>query len=72
MRDEINFGHNGEATASRQAFQALTPSQQDDVIEFLKSLQVLPPGTCLVVDERGNCPEDGNSGMHQDRRSPCD
>jgi CxxC motif-containing protein (DUF1111 family) len=62
MRDEINFGHNGEATSSRQAFQALTPSQQDDVIEFLKSLQVLPPGTrCLVVDERGNCPEDGNN-----------
>jgi CxxC motif-containing protein (DUF1111 family) len=56
MRDEINVGHNGEATASRVAFQALQPSQQDDVIEFLKSLQVLPPGTrCLVVDEHYNC-----------------
>ena len=69
----ITLGRLWAGNASRQAFQALTPSQQDDVIEFLKSLQVLPPGTpCLVVDERGNCPEDGNSGMHQDRRSPCD
>ena len=56
MRDEINFGHNGEATASRLAFQALGPSQQDDVIEFLKSLQVLPPGTpCQMVDDHFNC-----------------
>lgn len=58
MRDEINFGHNGEASASRAAFQALTPSQQDSVIEFLKSLQVLPPGTaCLTVDEKLKCPK---------------
>ena len=56
IRDEINFGHNGEATASRLAFQALSPSQQDDVIEFLKSLQVLPPGTrCQTVDDRFHC-----------------
>jgi hypothetical protein len=56
IRDEINFGHNGEATASRLAFQALSPSQQDHVIEFLKSLQVLPPGTpCRTVDDDFNC-----------------
>ena len=56
VRDEINFGHNGEATASRLAFQALRASQQDNVIEFLKSLQVLPPGTpCLTVDDDFNC-----------------
>jgi hypothetical protein len=56
MREAINLGHNGEATASRRAFQALSSSQQDEVVEFLKSLQVLPPGTrCLVVDEHGNC-----------------
>ena len=56
VRDEINLGHNGEATASRLAFQALSASQQDYVIEFLKSLQVLPPGTpCLTVDENFNC-----------------
>jgi hypothetical protein len=56
MREAINLGHNGEATPSRLAFQALTSSQQDEVVEFLKSLQVLPPGTrCLVVNEHGHC-----------------
>jgi hypothetical protein len=56
MREAITLGHNGEATATRVAFQALASSQQDDVIEFLKSLQVLPPGTpCLVVDEKNRC-----------------
>jgi hypothetical protein len=58
MREAINLGHNGEATASRRAFQGLSSSQQDAVIEFLKSLQVLAPGTqCLVVNEHGNCPD---------------
>jgi hypothetical protein len=58
MREAINLGHNGEATASRWAFQALSSSQQDVVIEFLKSLQVLAPGTqCLVANEHGNCPD---------------
>ena len=56
MREAINLGHNGEATGSRRAFQALSSSQQDEVVEFLKSLQVLPPGTrCLVVNEHSNC-----------------
>jgi hypothetical protein len=46
--------HNGEALRSRQAFDSLTSSDRDNVIEFLKSLQVLPPGSrSLVVDERG-------------------
>jgi hypothetical protein len=50
--------HNGEALASRLAFDALTPEQRNEVIEFLKSLQVLPPGAkSLVVDERGNAKE---------------
>ena len=48
------LAHAGEAAASTAAFNALTPYEQDCVIEFLKSLQVLPPGTrYLVVDERG-------------------
>jgi hypothetical protein len=47
--------HNGEALAERQAFDALSPDQRDALIEFLKSLQVLPPGSrSLVVDEHGN------------------
>ena len=58
MREAINLGHNGEATMARLAFQALPAPQQDAVIEFLKSLQILPPGTpCRVVDERNNCRE---------------
>ena len=44
--------HAGEALASRQAFEALSEYEQDSIIEFLKTLQVLPPGTKhLVVDE---------------------
>jgi cytochrome c553 len=56
MREAITLGHNGEAKTARLAFLALTPFQQDELIEFLKSLQVLPPGTpCLVVDDRMHC-----------------
>jgi CxxC motif-containing protein (DUF1111 family) len=47
--------HNGEAKSQRMAFDALSPDLQNDLIEFLKSLQVLPPGSrSLVVDEHGN------------------
>lgn len=51
MRQAV-LGHSGEALASRKAFQAADKAEQDAMIEFLKSLQVLPPGTPhLVVDE---------------------
>jgi cytochrome c peroxidase len=51
MREAI-VAHSGEALVERQSFQALTPDDQDSVIEFLKTLQVLPPGvTDLIVDE---------------------
>ncbi len=44
--------HSGEAKESRLAFQALAPDEQDALIEFLKTLQVLPPGTKeRIVDE---------------------
>jgi hypothetical protein len=47
--------HSGEARSQRLAFDALSADLQNDVIEFLKSLQVLPPGSkALVVDEHGN------------------
>ena len=37
----------------RRAFQASKEYDQDSLIEFLKTLQVLPPGTKnLVVDEK--------------------
>jgi cytochrome c peroxidase len=46
--------HDGEAKSTRVAFEAMSQYEQDCVIEFLKTLQVLPPGTrALVVDEHG-------------------
>jgi hypothetical protein len=63
MREAITLGHNGEAKGSRLAFQALASFQQDEVIEFLKSLQILPPGTpCLVVDDRLHCVSGSGKG----------
>ena len=53
LREAI-LAHEGEAAASKNAFAALPAFERDAVIEFLKSLQVLPPGTrFLVVDENG-------------------
>jgi cytochrome c peroxidase len=53
MRQAV-LAHSGEALDSRQAYQALSKYEQDSVIEFLKTLQVLPPGTRhLIVDEQG-------------------
>jgi hypothetical protein len=47
------LAHAGEALDQRRAFEGLPREEQDAVIEFLKTLQVLPPGTTgLVVDER--------------------
>jgi hypothetical protein len=49
---EAVLAHSGEALASRTAFEALPAYDRDSVIEFLKSLQVLPPGVKhRVVDE---------------------
>lgn len=54
LREAI-LAHSGEALASRQAFQALSPYEQGSVIEFLKTLKILPPGTqSLIVDENGH------------------
>jgi cytochrome c peroxidase len=55
MRESV-LAHHGEAAASGAAFRALAASGQDAIIEFLKSLQILPPGTpCPVVDEDFRC-----------------
>ena len=46
--------HSGEALAERLAFDALSPDERDSLIEFLKSLEVLPANAkSLVVDENG-------------------
>lgn len=51
---EAVMTHAGEATAQRLAFESLPEYQRDCIIEFLKTLQVLPPGTkSLVIDEKG-------------------
>ena len=51
---EAIMAHGGEARDSRLAFEALSASQQAEIIEFLKSLQILQPGTpSLVVDKAG-------------------
>jgi Di-haem oxidoreductase, putative peroxidase len=60
MREAV-LAHSGEALGSRMSFQALSSHEQDCVIEFLKSLQILPPDTHdLVVNERGRRKNDLN------------
>ena len=55
MRESI-LAHQGEAAQSSSAFKALSADGQNAVVEFLKSLQILPAGTpCLVVDENYKC-----------------
>lgn len=51
---EAVLAHAGEAQAVTDSFVALSAYERDCVIEFLKSLQVLQPGSrALVVDEQG-------------------
>jgi hypothetical protein len=46
------LAHSGEAKESRLVFQSLPASEQDAIIEFLKTLQVLPPGVKdRILDE---------------------
>jgi len=40
---EATLAHSGEALASRLSFESLGSARQDEVIEFLKTLQVPPP-----------------------------
>jgi hypothetical protein len=52
MREAIG-AHSGEALSSRKLFQAASTDEQNALIEFLKSLQVLPPGSAsIIVDQR--------------------
>ncbi|MEK7708547.1 MAG: di-heme oxidoredictase family protein [Pseudomonadota bacterium] len=54
MRQAIE-AHRGEAYGTYVKWTALSEANQNSVIEFLKTLQILPEGTKhLVVDERGN------------------
>jgi hypothetical protein len=50
---EAILAHGGEGRAARDAFAALPKEERGEVVEFLKSLQVLPDGTpTLVVREK--------------------
>ncbi len=54
MREAIE-AHAGDAADQRAAYMALSDADQNAMIEFLKTLQVLPPGTkAQIVDEQGN------------------
>ena len=49
---EAVLTHSGEALEQRKAFEGLTAQEQDSLIAFLETLQVLAPGTkALIVDE---------------------
>jgi Di-haem oxidoreductase, putative peroxidase len=51
MREAI-LAHSGEALAARQAFESLAAYDRDSVIEFLKTLWILPAGAqSLVIRE---------------------
>ncbi len=53
LREAIE-AHAGEAQHTTDAFEALNDYDQGSIIEFIKTLQVLPPDTKhLVVDENG-------------------
>ncbi len=52
MREAIE-AHAGEALTSRQAFEGLASYDRDCIIEFLKSLQILPPRTRSVGSDSG-------------------
>ena len=55
LREAI-LAHHGEAEAVRANFIALDGEAQATIIEFLRSLQILPAGTpCFVIDEHGVC-----------------
>ena len=53
MREAV-LAHAGEALKSRQAFEAASGYEQDSIIEFLKTLEVVPPDTHELVVYRSN------------------
>ncbi|MCB1225050.1 MAG: TIGR02597 family protein [Verrucomicrobiales bacterium] len=53
---EAILAHAGESEASRQAYQALSPEEQAELIEFLKSLRNLPEGSPSTVLDTSNMP----------------
>jgi cytochrome c peroxidase len=48
---EAILHHAGEARQQREKFAALAKDQQAEIVEFLKQLQVLPPGSSRELTE---------------------
>lgn len=70
MREGVR-AHSGEAFESRLAFQVMSPHEQGCVIEFLKSLQILPPSAKdTIVNEEGARRGEGYSGRSLSGSSP--
>ena len=64
IRESI-LAHAGEAQSSKDNFANLSSYDQGSIIEFLKTLQVLPAGTrALVVDEQGQPIQWPPAGVH--------
>ena len=51
---EAILAHGGEARSSRNAFVALPSIKQAEIVRFLKTLQVVPPGRSRVVIEEAS------------------
>lgn len=49
MITEAIYFHGGEARESRDAFFALSEFERATIVEFLKTLQILPPGSPRLV-----------------------
>jgi len=69
---EAVLHHGGEAAWTRAKFNELPAEERDAVAEFLKSLQVRPPGTpTLVVNERGGRGRGGRSSEFAPSPAGC-
>ena len=56
---EAIMAHGGESQESRDAYAALPPDDQAAVVEFLKTLQVLPEGTADLIATAGTTESEG-------------
>ncbi len=64
IRESI-LAHDGEARSSEINFVALNPYDQGSIIEFLKTLRVLPAGTrTLIVDDHNRAIDWLPAGVH--------
>src|SRR5215813_4759459 len=64
---EAILHHAGEARPQRERFAALPKGQQDEIVEFLKQLQVLPNGAPREITDqnlKGLLREQRNAGIH--------